>query len=209
VAVDVFRPQSVGRAVRTAFVLGLLLVVAIVASVGAYHQFNAFVGNNTKDELSRYLDDNQHSTATPSGAGFKIDFPVPAERESESVSTGFGSVTAPRDAALVDDEIVFQVVWFQLPGAAPADSAHLLSSFVTLQMRSLQGTRIAVDPQGKVDGAITRDFVFRNVDSNGTTRYYDERVMLDGRRLWIIRVESRVRRDDAFRQFAASFTFTS
>jgi hypothetical protein len=188
--------------------LGLLLVIALVASLGAYHQFSSLVGNNTKDELSRYLDDNQHSTATPSGAGFKIDFPVPAERESETVSTGFGSVTAPRDAALVDDEIVFQVVWFQLPGATPANAAHLLDSFVTLQIRGFQGTRIAVDPQGKLDGAITRDFVFRNVDSVGTTRYYDERVMVEGHQVWIIRVVSRVRRDEAFRQFAASFTFT-
>jgi hypothetical protein len=208
VAVDVFRPQSVGRAVRTAFVLGLLLVIAIVAGFGAYRQFNALVGDNTKDQLSRYLDDHQHSTATPSDAGFKIDFPVPAERESEKVVTGPSTITAPRDASLVDDEIQFQVVWFDLPPSLPSGSGAVLTSLVILQMRGLEGTRIALDPPGKVGGAITRDFVFKNVDSTGTTRYYDERILLEGRRVWIVRVVSRVRRDDAFREFAASFAFT-
>ena len=207
VAVDVFRPQSVGRAVRTAFVLGLLLVIAIVAGFGAYRQFDSFIGNNTKDELSRYLDDHQHSTAKPSGAGFKIDFPVPAERESERVAIASGTITAPRDAALVDDEIQFQVVWFQLPG--PAGSASALTSLESQQVRAFQGTRLALDPQGKLGAAITRDFVFKNVDSSGTTRYYDERILLSGSKVWIVRVVSRVRRDEAFRQFAASFAFTS
>jgi hypothetical protein len=206
VAVDVFRPQSVGRAVRTAFVLGLLLVIAIVAAVGAYRQLNSFVGNNTKDELSRYLDDHQHSTATPSGAGFKIDFPVPAERESEIVNAAPGNVTAPRDGALVDDEIQFQVVWFGLP-AGSAGPARL-NALVAQQVRQFHGTRLALDAQGRLDAAITRDFVFKNVDSTGTTRYYDERILLQGSKVWIVRVVSRVRRDEAFREFAASFTFT-
>jgi hypothetical protein len=209
VAVDVFRPQSVGRAVRTAFVLGVLLVIGLVAGVGAYHQFNAMVGNNQKDELSRYLDDHQHSTAHPSGAGFEIDFPVPMEREAERVATGYGVVDGLRDNALVDDEVQFQLVWLTLPANAPTASANLVNVLISAQTRQLQGTRVALDPPGKLGRAVTRDFVFKNVDSNGTTRYYDERIIVDGHKVWIARVVSRVRRDDAFKQFAASFKFKS
>jgi hypothetical protein len=209
VAVDVFRPQSVGRAVRTAFVLGVLLVLGIVAGVGAYHQFNALVGDNTKDQLSRYLDDHQHWTAHPSGAGFKADFPVEGTRQTEQVATGYGTVTAQRDGALVDDEIDFQIAWLDLPASAPPGSANLLTALVGAQVRQYQGTRIALDAPGKLGRAITRDFVFKNVDSTGTTRYYDERIVLDSHKVWMVRIVSRVRRDEAFRQFAATFKFAS
>jgi hypothetical protein len=193
--------------VRTAFVLGVLLVIGIVAAVGAYHQFDAMVGNNQKDELSRYLDDNQHSTAHPSGAGFQIDFPVPMEREAERVQTGYGTVDGLRDNALVDDEIQFQLVWFTMPAKAPGAPANLVNLMIGAQTRQFQGTRVALDPPGKFDGAATRDVVFKNVDSNGTTRYYDERIIVNGHKVWIARVVSRVRRDDAFKQFADSFKF--
>jgi len=207
VATDVFRPQSVGRAVRTAFVLGILLVVGVIAAVGAFHEFNSLVGPNTKDELSRYLEDHQHWTASPSDGDFEIQFPVPADRETEKVSTGLGTVTAPRDTALVDDEITFDVEWLDLPSNRSAASASLLNTFVSLQIHQHQGTKVAVDPQGKFQGTIFRDFVYKNVDSTGTTHYFDERLMMKDRRIWIVRVGSRVRRDEAFRVFAASFTF--
>src|SRR3954451_2459375 len=97
VEADVFRPQSVGRAVRTAFVLGVLIVIAIVAAAGGFSNFSALVGDNTKDELSRYLDDNEHSQINPDGGGFTLDFPVPPDRQAERVATDNGAVDAPRD----------------------------------------------------------------------------------------------------------------
>jgi hypothetical protein len=209
VEADVFRPQSVGRAVRTAFVLGMLIVVAIVAAVGAIGNFSALVGDNTKDELSRYLDDNEHSTVKPSGGGFELAFPVPASRQSERVDTGQGAVDAPRDAAVVDDEISFDVVWFDLPGPVPASIDKILSTMITRQIRALRATRIAVTEKKKVDGgAFARDFVVLNVDQSGLKRYYDERVVVKGRKVWLMRVGSRIRRDAAFKKFTESFALT-
>jgi hypothetical protein len=206
---DVFRPQSVGRAVRTAFVLGVLVVVAIVASVAAIDNFSALVGDNTKDELSRYLDDNAHSTIRPSGAGFTLDFPVPAARFGERVPTDRGAIDAPRDSATVDDEITFDVVWFDLPGARPPDINRFLGAMITRQIRALSATRIAVSSKKKVGRAYARDFVAVNVGRSGTKRYFDGEVVLQGRRVWILRVGSRIRRDAAFHKFADSLKITS
>jgi hypothetical protein len=205
----VFRPQSVGRAVRTAFVLGVLIVIALVAAVGAIHQFGALVGDNTKDELSRYLDDHEHTKVKPSGAGFRADFPTPPTRQSELVSTGAGSITARRDGSLVDDEVVFDAVWFELPGTRPISAAKLLSSLVSLQTHQLGGTKIAGTGQSKIGRAIFHDFVVVSVDRSGVKHYYDERIIVDGRRVWFLRVGSRLRRDEAFRAFANSFALTS
>jgi hypothetical protein len=208
VKADVFRPQSVGRAVRTAFVRGLLLVVAIIAAVGAIGNLSKLVGDNTKDELSRYLDDNEHSTVKPSGGGFELAFPVPASRQSERVATDAGAVDAPRDGAVVDDEITFDVVWFDLPGPARTDTDRLMSSMITRQVRALSSTRIAVSPKKKIGRAVARDFVAVNVDESGLKRYYDEEIVLRGRQVWIMRVGSRIRRDAAFQRFTASFKLT-
>lgn len=208
VKADVFRPQSVGRAVRTAFVLGVLIVVAIVAAVAAMGNFSALVGDNTKDELSRYLDDNEHSPVKPSGGGFEVDFPVPATRQSERVATDAGAVDAPRDGAVVDDEITFDVIWFDLPGSVPTITDRLMLSMITRQVRALSATRIAVSGKKKIGRAIARDFVAVNVDESGLKRYYDEEIVLRGRQVWIMRVGSRIRRDAAFEQFTKSFSLT-
>jgi hypothetical protein len=209
VEADVFRPQSVGRAVRTAFFLGVLIVIALVAAFEAVHQFSALVGDNTKDELSRYLDDNAHTTAKPSGAGFKVDFPVPASRLSEQFQTGSLTIPAPRDDALVDGEVTFDAVWVTLPGAAPPNQAKYLSSLVSLQLRQLGGTKIGTVGARKIGGALTRDIAFVVVDRQGVKHYYDERIFLKGRKIWVLRVGSRIRRDAAFQRFAQSFAFTS
>ena len=205
---DVFRPQSVGRAVRTAFVLGVLIVIAIVAAVAAIGNFSALVGDNTKDELSRYLDDNEHSRVKPSGGGFEVDFPVPAARQAERVATDAGAVDAPRDGALVDDEITFDVIWFDLPGAVRTNTDRLMNSMITRQVRALSATRIAVSGKKKIGRAVARDFVAVNVDESGLKRYYDEEIVLRGRQVWIMRVGSRIRRDAAFEQFTDSFSLT-
>ena len=180
----------------------------MIAAVGAFAQFNSLVGNNTKDEMSRYLDDNAHTVVKPSGAGFRIDFPVPPSRQSEVVSSGVSSFTAPRDTVLVDDEAKFEVVWFGLPASLTATPTRLLNALVSLQIRQFNGTKIAVAPQARLDGAIIRDFVFRNVDPDGAKRYFDERLVLEGRKVWVVRVSSHLRRDEAFRKFAGSFAFT-
>jgi hypothetical protein len=208
VKADVFRPQSVGRAVRTAFVLGVLLVIAIVAAVGAMGNFNALVGDPSKDDLGRYLDDNAHSTIKPKNGGFTLDFPVPPTRQAERVATDGGTVDAPRDGVVVDDEINFDVVWFDLV-TAPTDANKALSSMITRQVRQLGATKIAVGTMKRVDGGHARDFVAVNVDQNGLKRYYNERVILKGRSVWIIRIGSRARRDAAFARFTDSFAFTS
>jgi hypothetical protein len=209
VEADVFRPQSVGRAVRTAFVLGVFLVIALVAAFEAVHQFSALVGNNSKDELSRYLDDNQHTTASPGGAGFKVDFPVPASRESEQFLIGSLTIPVPRDNALVDGEVSFDAIWLTLPGNAPANQARYLATLVNLQIRQLGGTKIGTVATRKVDGALARDVAFVVVDRAGVKHYYDERILLKGRKIWVLRVSSRIRRDAAFQRFAHSFVFTS
>jgi hypothetical protein len=208
VEADVFRPQSVGRALRTAFVLGVLVVIALVAAVEAVHQFSALVGNNSKDELSRYLDDNAHTTAHPSGGGFKVDFPVPASRRAEPFSTGAVTVSAQLDYALVDDEITFDAVWLQLPGAAPTNPTRELGTLTSLQLRQLGGVKIGTQPMRKIGNALSRDVVFVTVDRAGVKHYYDERIMLNGRRVWVLRVASRIRRDAAFNRFASTFAFT-
>jgi hypothetical protein len=208
VTADVFRPQSAGRAVRTAFVLGVLIVVAIVAAGAAIDNFSALLGDNTKDELTRYFDDNQHTTARPHGAGFKVDFPVPPSRQSERVATGAGTVDAPRDAALVDDEITFDVVWLDLRGVLPAQPDARLTSLIKRQVRQLSGTRVALSAKKPVGHAIARDFVVVNVDQSGVKRFFDEQIVLAGRHVWILRVGSRIRRDEAFRRFTASFALT-
>jgi hypothetical protein len=208
VSADAFRPQSVGRAVRTAFVLGVLIVIALVSAFAAVHQFSALVGDNTKDELSRYLDDSAHTKVTPGGAGFGISFPVPPSRQTEPFSVGLGALAAHRDRALVDDEITFDAVWLQLP-VTPRDPYTLAASFMTLQLRQLGGTRIGTSAKRKIGPAIARDVAFVTVDHTGAKRYFDERIMLNGRRVWILRVGSRVRRAAAFARFAASFYFTS
>jgi hypothetical protein len=206
---DVFRPQSVGRAVRTAFVLGVLVVIAIVAAVAAIGNFTALVGDNTKDELSRYLDDNEHSTIKPSGAGFTLDFPVPATRMGERVATDYGAVNAPRDSATVDDEITFDVVWFDIPGAAPKDVDRFIGSMITRQVRALSATRIAVSSKKKTGRAVAKDFVAVNVDRIGAKRYFDEEIVVRGRRVWILRIGSRIRRDAAFHKFTGSLKISS
>jgi hypothetical protein len=190
-------------------VLGLLVVIAIVAAIASLHQFNALVGDNTKDEMSRYLDDHEHTTKKPGGGGFEIDFPVPPKRDTEVVATGVGGLTATRYRSLVDDEATFDAVWFTLPGKSSSDPAKLLSALVSLQVHQNSGTQIAAGDQERIDGAISRDFVFRRTDTDGAKRYYDQRIILQGRRVWFVRVGSRIRRDEAFRVFAASFTFTS
>ena len=187
--------------------LGVLIVIALVAAVGAFHQFNALVGNNTKDELSRYLDDHAYSRIQPSGGGFRADFPVPPTRQSEQVATGRGVFTVPRDGALVDDEVTFDAIWFDLPGAAPATDPFI-RDFMSLQIRQLAGTKIAASVSHKLGHATWRDFVFINVDQHGVKRYYDERVIVDGGRVWVLRLGSRIRRDEAFRVFAGTFAFT-
>jgi hypothetical protein len=207
VEADVFRPQSLGRAVRTAFVLGVLIVIALVAAVASFHQFNALVGDNTKDEMSRYLDDHEHTTVKPGGAGFKIDFPVPPTHDTELVSTGVGGVTARRYRSLVDDEATFDVVWFDAPKVS-VDPSKVLSTLISLQVHQIGGTQIAAADQERIDGAISRDFVYRRTDTDGAKRFYDQRIIMQGRRVWFVRVGSRLRRDEAFRVFAASFTLT-
>ena len=204
---DVFRPQSVGRAVRTAFVLGVLVVIAIVAAVGAIGNFSALVGDPSKDDLGRYLDDNAHSTIEPKNAGFTLEFPVPPTRQSERVDTDDGLVDAPRDGAVVDDEITFQVVWFDV-AKAPASVSKLLSTTITRQFRQLNASRVAVGTVQRVSSAYGRDFVAVNVDHNGLKRYYIERVIVKGRRVWLLRVGSRIRRDAAFERYVGSFAFT-
>jgi hypothetical protein len=208
VKADVFRPQSAGRAVRTAFVLGVLVVIAIVAAVGAIGNFSALVGDPSKDDLSRYLDDGDVTPIKPSGAGFELDFPVPPSRQSERVNTDGGAVDAPRDGVVVDDEITFDVVWFDLPGVVPTDSTRLLSSMITRQIRQLSATKIAVGEKKKVGAGMARDFVAVSVDQNGLKRYYDEEIVVKGRSVWILRVGSAVRRDAAFQRFTESFTLT-
>jgi hypothetical protein len=207
VAVDVFRPQGAGRAVRTAFVLGALVVIAAVSAVGAFGQFSALVGNNTKDELSRYLDDHAYSRIQPSGAGFRADFPVPPTRQSERVVTTRGVFTVPRDGALVDDEVTFDAYWFDVPGAPPATDPFI-SSFMALQIRQVAGTKIGASVSHKLGRATWRDFVFVNVDKLGVKRYFDERIIVDGGSVWVLRLGSRIRRDEAFRVFAGTFAFT-
>jgi hypothetical protein len=194
--------------VRTAFVLGVLIVVAIVAAASAIGNFSALVGDNTKDELSRYLDQNKHTTVHPGGGGFKVDFPDPPDSQSERVSTDAGTVEARRDAALVDGEITFDVVWFDLRGALPSNAPGLLGSLIKRQVTQLSGTRIAISATRRMGRAIAREFVIVNVDQSGAKRYYDERIVLSGRRVWILRVGSRIRRDAAFRRFTASFALT-
>jgi len=189
-------------------VLGVLIVIALVAAVGAFHQFSALVGNNTKDELSRYLDDHAYSRVQPSGAGFRADFPVPPTRQSERVATGRGTFTVPRDSALVDDEVTFDVIWFQLPGPTPATDPYL-RDFMSLQLRQLAGTKLGVSVSHKLGHATWRDFVFVNVDQHGVKHYYDERIIVHGGRVWVLRLGSRIRRDEAFRVFAGTFAFTT
>jgi hypothetical protein len=208
VTADVFRPQSLGRAVRTAFVLGVLIVIALVAAVASLHQFNALVGDNTKDEMSRYLDDHVHTQEKPGGAGFKIDFPVPPAHDSERVATGVAGLTARRYRSLVDDEATFDAVWFDLSKPS-SDPAKVLSALVSLQVHQIGGTQIAAGDQERIDGAIMRDFVYRRTDTDGAKRFYDQRIILRGRRVWFVRVGSRIRRDEAFRVFAASFTLAT
>jgi hypothetical protein len=208
VKADVFRPQSAGRAVRTAFVLGVLIVVAIVAAVGAIGNFSALVGNPSKDDLSRYLDDNAHTSIKPSGAGFTLDFPAPPTRQSERVATDGGTVDARRDGVVIDDEITFDVVWFDLAGAAPVNSNKLLSTMITRQVRQLSATKVAVGTKKRVGTGAGRDFVAVNVDQNGLKRYYDEEIILKGRSVWILRIGSRIRRDAAFERFTGSFKLT-
>jgi hypothetical protein len=208
VKADVFRPQSAGRAVRTAFVLGVLIVIAIVAAVGAFGNFSALVGDNTKDELSRYLDDNAHTTIKPKGGGFQLDFPVPPTRQSERVATDAGAVDAPRDGVIVDDEIIFDVVWFEVPGIAPIDSTRLLRSMIDKQIRQLSATKLAVGTKKKVGIGAGRAFVAVNVDQNGLKRYYDEEIVVKGRKVWIMRIGSRIRRSAAFARFTGSFSIT-
>jgi hypothetical protein len=207
VEADVFRPQSVGRALRTAFILGVLIVIAIVAAFAAVHQFSALVGDNTKDELGRYLDDNAHTTVTPGGAGFTISFPVPPTRETESLSAGVGTVAAKRDRALVDDEITFDAVWFQLPGA-PADASTFLSALANLQLRQLGGTQVGTSGSVKVGPAPARDIAFVTVDRTGVKRYYDEQIIMNGRSVYVLRLGSHIRRSAAFKRYAATFRFT-
>jgi hypothetical protein len=195
--------------VRTAFVLGVLLVIALVAAVGAVHQLNALVGNNSKDELSRYLDDNAHTAAPPKSVGFQVNFPTPPVREAEQVSIGVGRLmAAPRDRSLVDDEITFDAVWLDLPASVPADPTKLLSTLVSLQIHQAGGLKQAAGSQDRIDHASFRDIVYRTVDTAGGKRYFDERIIVSGRNVWLLRVGSHIRRDEAFRQFAASFTFT-
>ena len=208
-AADVFRPQSAGRALRTAFVLGVLIVIALVASIEAVHQFSSLAGDNTKDELSRYLDDNAHTTATPSGGGFRIDFPVPASRTSERFLTATGTVTAPKDHALVDDEVNFEALWLELPGASPANASRAVANLASLQLRQLGGTSIGSGATPKVAHVAGRDLVFVAIDRTGAKHYYDERILLEGRRLWVLRVSSRIRRDAAFAKFVQSFALVS
>jgi hypothetical protein len=208
VEADVFRPQSVGRAVRTAFVLGVLIVVALVAAFAAVHQFDKLVGDNKKDELGRYLDDNEHTTSSPSGAGFKVDFPVPPSRQSETFDVGVGSVDAKRDRALVDDEITFDVVWFELP-TTPTDPKSLVTTLVSLQLHQLGGTKFGSSSVRTIGTATSRGVAFDTVDRNGAKRYYDERIMVKGRSVWVLRVGSQIRRRAAFERFAGSFTLTS
>lgn len=205
---DVFRPQSVGRAVRTAFVLGVLIVVALVAAFTAVHQFSTLVGDNKKDELGRYLDDNAHTTSSPSGAGFKVDFPDPPSRQSEPFAIGVGTLDAKRDRALVDDEITFDVVWFQLP-AAPSDSTQYATALVSLQLHQFSGTQFGSSGPRAIGTATSRGFSFDTVDRGGSKRYFDERIIVRGRSVWVLRVGSQVRRHAAFERFSDSFTLTS
>jgi hypothetical protein len=190
-------------------VLGVLIVIALVSAVGAVHQFGALVGNNTKDELSRYLDDHAHTTISPGGGGFRVDFPVPPTRQLEQVSTGVGTLTVPRDGSLVDDEVTFEAVWFEVPGAGPALTDRFLGALVALQVHQFSGSRIADSRPHKVGRAMSREFVFASIDRIGVKRYFDEWIIVEGRRVWLLRVGSRIRRDEAFRAFVSSFAFTS
>jgi hypothetical protein len=209
VAADPFRPQSVGRALRTAFVLGLLIVIALVAAVGAAHQFTGLVGDNRKDELSRYLDDNAHTTAKPGGAGFTVSFPVPPVRRAEPFSVGaHTSVAAQSEHALVDDEVTFDAVWLDLVGKLPADPNATLRTLVAAQVRQLTGTMIGLSVVRKIGPTSARDVAFVTVDRTGTKHFYDERILLRGRRVWVLRIASRIRRDAAFQRFVASFILT-
>jgi hypothetical protein len=208
VEADVFRPQSVGRAVRTAFVLGVLIVIALVAAFAAVHQFSALVGDNTKDELSRYLDNNAHTNVEPHGAGFKIAFPVPPTRQTESFLAGVGNVAAQRDRALVDDEITFDAVWFQLP-SAPASADQFLGALVNLQLHQFAGSKTGTSGTRKIGAASARDFGFITVSRSGAKRYYDERIIIDGAHVWVLRVGSQVRRAAAFARFIGTFHLTS
>ena len=188
--------------------LGVLIVIALIAAFEAVHQFSALVGDNTKDELSRYLDDNAHTNVKPSGAGFEIAFPVPPSRQTEAFSTGVGTVAAHRDRGLVDDEITFDAVWFQLPGA-PADANKFLSALVSVQLEQLGGLKIGTSGPHKIGSAVTRDFAFVTVDHIGAKRYFDERIILGGRSVWVLRVGSQIRRAAAFARFVTTFQLTS
>jgi hypothetical protein len=207
VEADVFRPQSVGRAVRTAFVLGVLIVIAIVAAFEAVHQFNALVGDNTKDELSRYLDDNAHTNVRPGGAGFEIAFPVPPANQTEPFATGLGTITAHRRRGLVDDEITFDAVWFQVSGT-PAIANKFLDALTNLQLHQLGGTAIGNTGTLKIGSALARTFAFVTVDHIGAKRYFDERIVVSGAHVWVLRVDSQVRRAAAFARFISTFQLT-
>ena len=187
--------------------LGVLIVIAIVAAFEAVHQFNALVGDNTKDELSRYLDDNAHTNVRPGGAGFEIAFPVPPSNKTEAFSTGVGTVTARSRLVLVDDEITFEAAWFQWSGT-PANASQFLGALTNLQLLQLGGTAIGNSGTLKVGTALARTFAFVTVDHAGVKRYFDERIVLSGAHVWVLRVGSQVRRAAAFARFVSTFQLT-
>ena len=195
--------------------LGALIVIALIAAVGAFGQFSALVGNNTKDELSRYLDDHVlgcpfdaagNPVANGNGCANRQTISH-SSSDKEQVQTARGVLTVPRDGALVDDEVTFDAMWFDVPGTPPA-TGPFITNFMSLQIRHLAGTKIASSGSHKLGHATWRDLVLVNVDQHGVKRYFDERIIVDGSHVWVLRIGSRIRRDEAFRVFAGTFAFT-
>ncbi len=186
--------------------LGVLVVIAIVAAVSAVHSFSSLVGDNSKDELSRYLDDHAHTTVDTTDGGFRAQFPVPPVHDTEPFPLGVRDLEAQRYDALVDDEIHFDILWVDVPGTIPADTHAFLAAIVPLQAHKLGGTVTSESGTKQIGPAIARDFDVVHIDNLGAKHYITERLLFRGRRVWVVRLSSHIRRDAAFQRFAGSFT---
>jgi hypothetical protein len=183
------------RAAKVALALLVVLSIALFAAVQAFDTFRDVVTTDD-DILPAYADGDDGVEYTSDAGGFTAVFPTDPVEDTEAVPGSDGAQDAPSVSVEVDD-VELAVAWFDL-GEAPADPASVLS-YVSGATESERGG-VAEDRGMKPTGPVpVHDFVLRRDDGNDHIRH-----LLQGGRLYVVRVTGEGRLRPVFNRFADS-----
>ncbi len=181
------RHQRLGLAKATGGVAALI-VIAVAATVGAAHTISSIAHPNDKTRLQQYATGKHHVIVRSRDGHFTAAFPDQPTPSTEAVHVLFLTVPGQRLVTPIDHDTV-EVVWFTIPASVrTTDPVSTLATLTPFLANDLEGT--AQNGQ-RVAGAtpLAYEFTVPEPSSRRVGNYY-VRVILDGHRVWVLRVQT-------------------